>query len=158
MNSKYMNLAELNQQLGVCFVDADKLASMGFFPVVLTKEELSALDEATRRKWRSAKLYPISKLQDIRASIGASMRDSCCELRLAGRELLNAAAELPPSHSIAIKISRGRTEVSTVRGIVLTPIGVGNQPLHTVVRYAIQCALAEAATLKRSATAEALKQ
>jgi len=152
MNGKYMNLAELNQNLSVCTVDADKLAAMGFFPVVLSKQELDALDDATRRKWRAAKLYPTSKLQDIRASIGASMRDSCCELRLAGRELANAAVELPPSHAISIKISHGRTEVFTVRGIVLTPMGMSNHPMHTVVRYAIQCALAEAATLKRSPT------
>lgn len=147
-----MNLTDLNQQLHVCSVDAEKLSSMGFFPAVLTKEELEALDEGTRRKWRSAKLYPSSKLPDIRAAIGASMRDSCCELRLAGRELANAAVELPPSHAISIRISRGRTEVSTVKGIVMTPMARGNQPLHTVVRYAIQCALAEAATQQRSTT------
>lgn len=147
-----MTLTELNQQLGICSVDADKLAAMGFYPVVLSKHELSALDETSRRKLRAAKLYPTSKLPDIRSSIGASMRDSCCELRLAGRELANAAVELPPSHSIAIKVSRGCTTVSTCKGVVLTPMGMHYQPLHTVVRYAIQCALAEAATLKRSPT------
>lgn len=59
-----MNLAELNQKLEICSVDADRLATMGFLPVVLSKCELESLDEATRRKWRAAKLYPISKLQD----------------------------------------------------------------------------------------------
>ena len=64
MHDKYMTLTELNEQLHFCWVDAEKLASMGFLPVVLSKMERDALDEATHRKWRNAKLYPISKLQD----------------------------------------------------------------------------------------------
>lgn len=150
MHDKYMNLTDLNQQLHVCSVDAEKLSSMGFFPAVLTKEELEALDEGTRRKWRSAKLYPSSKLADIRAAIGASMRDSCCELRLAGRELANAETELPQTHSIIVTVAAGKTTVCLDDGIVNTPVSTQPRALHTAVRYAIQCALAETATLQRS--------
>ena len=118
MHDKYMTLSELNEQLHFCWVDAEKLASMGFLPVVLSKVERDALDEATHRKWRNAKLYPISKLQDIRATIGASMRDACCEMRLLGRELANAETELPSGRSIVVEVAPGQTTVSLDDGEV----------------------------------------
>ena len=158
MHDKYMNLAELNQKLEICSVDADRLATMGFLPVVLSKFELESLDEATRRKWRAAKLYPISKLQDIRATIGASMRDACCEMRLLGRELANAETELPSGRSIVLEVAPGQTTVSLDDGEVKLSITAPDRPLHAAVRYAIQCALAEAATAQRSSAPSPQKQ
>lgn len=150
MHDKYLTLAELNDLLSTCSVNSAQLEGLGFFPFDKSALKAEMFSEQTWRKYRNAKLYLKAQLPDIRAAIGASMRDSCCELRQAGRELANAAVELPLSHSISINISRGRTEVSTVKGIMMTPMARGNQPLHTVVRYAIQCALAEAATQQRS--------
>ena len=158
MHDKYMTLTELNEQLHFCWVDAEKLASMGFLPVVLTKVERDALDEATHRKWRNAKLYPISKLQDIRATIGASMRDACCEMRLLGRELANAETELPSGRSIVLEVAPGQTTVSLDDGEVKLTITAPDRPLHAAVRYAIQCALAEAATAQRCSAPSPQKQ
>lgn len=148
----------LVEQLHFCWVDAEKLASMGFLPVVLTKTERDALDEATHRKWRNAKLYPISKLQDIRATIGASMRDACCEMRLLGRELANAETELPSGRSIVLEVAPGQTTVSLDDGEVTLTITAPDRPLHAAVRYAIQCALAEAATAQHSSAPSHQKQ
>ena len=151
MNNKFITLAELNAGLAVCDVSAQKLADMGYHPVTLSKQELDALDVETRKKWRAAKLYPASQLADIRATIGASMRDSCCELRLLGRELVNAETELPETHSIVVTVGSGKTTISLDNGVVSTPMSSQARPLHAAVRQAIQCALAEVATAQRSA-------
>ena len=151
MNNKFITLAELNADLAVCEVSAQKLADMGYHPATLSKQELDAVDEATRKKWRTAKLYPASKLQDIRAAIGASMRDACCELRLLGRELVNAETELPATHSIIVTVDSGRTTIALGNGVVSTPMSSQQRPLHAAVRQAIQCALAEVATSQRNA-------
>jgi hypothetical protein len=149
MNNKFITLAELNADLAVCEVSAQKLADMGYHPATLSKQELDAVDEATRKKWRTAKLYPASKLQDIRAAIGASMRDACCELRLLGRELVNAETELPATHSIIVTVESGKTTVCLDDGITSLPSQA--LPLHVAVRQSIQCALAEVATAQRNA-------
>lgn len=151
MHNKFITLAEINTALVVCEVTAQKLAYLGFHPVNLSKQEWEALEETLRKKWRTAKLYPASKLQDIRATIGASMRDACCELRLMGRELANAQAELPQTHSITVAVESGKTTVSLDDGLVSTPMNAPARPLHAAVRQAIQCALAEVATAQRSA-------
>lgn len=149
MNNKFITLAELNAGLAVCEVSAQKLADMGYHPATLSKQELDAVDEATRKKWRTAKLYPASKLQDIRATIGASMRDACCELRLLGRELVNAETELPQTHSIIVTVESGKTTVCLDDGITSLPSQA--LPLHVAVRQSIQCALAEVAAAQRNA-------
>ena len=149
MNNKFITLAELNAGLAVCEVSAQKLADMGYHPATLSKQELDAVDEATRKKWRTAKLYPASKLQDIRATIGASMRDACCELRLLGRELVNAETELPATHSIIVTVESGKTTVCLDDGITSLPSQA--LPLHVAVRQSIQCALAEVAAAQRNA-------
>lgn len=149
MNNKFITLAELNAGLAVCDVSAQKLADMGYHPVTLSKQELDALDVETRKKWRAAKLYPANKLQDIRATIGASMRDACCELRLLGRELVNAENELPATHSIIVTVESGKTTVCLDDGITSLPSQA--LPLHVAVRQSIQCALAEVAAAQRNA-------
>ncbi|WP_287918473.1 hypothetical protein [Comamonas sp.] len=149
MNNKFLTLAELNAGLAVCEVSAQKLADMGYHPATLSKQELDAVDEATRKKWRTAKLYPASKLQDIRATIGASMRDACCELRLLGRELVNAETELPETHSIIVTVESGKTTVALHDGVA--PINTQARPLHIAVRQSIQGALAEVAAAQRNA-------
>lgn len=149
MNNKFITLAELNADLAVCDVSAQKLADMGYHPVTLSKQELDALDVETRKKWRAAKLYPANKLQDIRATIGASMRDACCELRLLGRELVNAETELPETHSIIVTVESGKTTVCLDDGI--TSLLSQALPLHVAVRQSIQCALAEVAAAQRNA-------
>nr|WP_314711404.1 hypothetical protein [uncultured Comamonas sp.] len=149
MSNKFLTLDEVNQNLVVCKVDALKLADMGYHPVTLSKQELDALDVETRKKWRAAKLYPANKLQDIRATIGASMRDACCELRLLGRELVNAETELPATHSIIVTVESGKTTVCLDDGITSLPSQA--LPLHVAVRQSIQCALAEVAAAQRNA-------
>ena len=149
MSNKFLTLDEVNQSLEVCKVDAQKLADMGYHPVTLSKQELDALDVETRKKWRAAKLYPANKLQDIRATIGASMRDACCELRLLGRELVNAETELPETHSIIVTVESGKTTVCLDDGI--TSLLSQALPLHVAVRQSIQCALAEVAAAQRNA-------
>ena len=149
MPNKFITLAELNAQLAVCEVSALKLAEMGYHPVTLSKQELDALDVETRKKWRAAKLYPASQLADIRATIGASMRDACCELRLLGRELVNAETELPQTHSIIVTVESGKTTVCLDDGITSLPSQA--LPLHVAVRQSIQCALAEVAAAQRNA-------
>lgn len=151
MQNKFITLAELNAQLAVCEVSSQKLADMGYHPVTLSKQELEALDIETRKKWRAAKLYPASQLADIRATIGASMRDSCCELRLLGRELVNAETELPETHSIVVTVESGNTTVTLDNGIVSTQHHSKARPLHVAVRQSIQCALAEVAIAQRNA-------
>lgn len=149
MNNKFITLAELNAGLAVCEVSAQKLADMGYHPATLSKQELDAVDEATRKKWRTAKLYPAHQLADIRATIGASMRDACCELRLLGRELVNAENELPATHSIIVTVESGKTTVCLDDGITSLPSQA--LPLHVAVRQSIQCALAEVAAAQRNA-------
>ncbi len=149
MYNKFITLAELNAGLAVCDVSAQKLAEMGYHPVTLSKQELDALDVETRKKWRAAKLYPANKLQDIRATIGASMRDACCELRLLGRELVNAETELPETHSIIVTVESGKTTVCLDDGITSLPSQA--LPLHVAVRQSIQGALAEVAAAQRNA-------
>ena len=144
-----MTLDEVNQSLEVCKVDAQKLADMGCHPVTLSKPELEAVEESLRKKWRTAKLYPASQLADIRATIGASMRDACCELRLLGRELVNAETELPETHSIIVTVEAGKTTVALYDGV--TPINSQARPLHIAVRQSIQGALAEVAAAQRNA-------
>ena len=148
MPNKFITLAELNAQLAVCEVSALKLAEMGYHPVTLSKQELDALDVETRKKWRAAKLYPASQLADIRATIGASMRDACCELRLLGRELVNAETELPETHSIIVTVESGKTTVCLDDGITSLPSQA--LPLHVAVRQSIQGALAEVAAAQRN--------
>jgi len=147
MQNKFITLTDLNAQLAVCEVSALKLADMGYHPVSLSKQELDALDVETRKKWRAAKLYPVSQLADIRATIGASMRDACCELRLLGRELVNAETELPETHSIVVTVEAGQTSVALHNGV--SPINSNARPLHIAVRQSIQCALAEVAAAQR---------
>lgn len=151
MSNKFLTLDEVNQSLEVCKVDAQKLADMGYHPVTLSKQELEAVEESLRKKWRTAKLYPAHQLADIRATIGASMRDGCCELRLLGRELVNAETELPATHSIIVTVDSGKTTIALDNGVVSTPMSSQPRPLHAAVRQAIQCALAEVATAQRSA-------
>ncbi|WP_287914130.1 hypothetical protein [Comamonas sp.] len=149
MSNKFLTLDKVNQSLEVCKVDAQKLADMGYRPVTLSKQELEAVEESLRKKWRTAKLYPASQLADIRATIGASMRDACCELRLLGRELVNAETELPETHSIIVTVEAGKTTVALYDGV--TPINSQARPLHIAVRQSIQCALAEVAAAQRNA-------
>lgn len=149
MSNKFLTLDEVNQSLEVCKVDAQKLADMGYHPVTLSKPELEAVEESLRKKWRTAKLYPASQLADIRATIGASMRDACCELRLLGRELVNAETELPETHSIIVTVEAGKTTVALYDGV--TPINSQARPLHIAVRQSIQGALAEVAAAQRNA-------
>lgn len=149
MSNKFLTLDEVNQSLEVCKVDAQKLADMGYRPVTLSKQELEAVEESLRKKWRTAKLYPAHQLADIRATIGASMRDACCELRLLGRELVNAETELPETHSIVVTVEAGKTTVALHDGV--TPINSQARPLHIAVRQSIQGALAEVAATQRNA-------
>lgn len=149
MSNKFLTLDEVNQSLEVCKVDAQKLADMGYRPVTLSKQELEAVEESLRKKWRTAKLYPAHQLADIRATIGASMRDACCELRLLGRELVNAENELPETHSIIVTVEAGKTTVALYDGV--TPINSQARPLHIAVRQSIQGALAEVAAAQRNA-------
>ena len=149
MSNKFLTLDEVNQSLEVCKVDAQKLADMGYRPVTLSKQELEAVEESLRKKWRTAKLYPAHQLADIRATIGASMRDACCELRLLGRELVNAESELPATHSIIVTVESGKTTVCLDDGITSLPSQA--LPLHVAVRQSIQCALAEVAAAQRNA-------
>ncbi len=149
MSNKFLTLDEVNQSLEVCKVDAQKLADMGYHPVTLSKPELEAVEESLRKKWRTAKLYPAHQLADIRATIGASMRDACCELRLLGRELVNAETELPATHSIIVTVESGKTTVCLDDGI--TSLSSQALPLHVAVRQSIQCALAEVAAAQRNA-------
>ena len=148
MSNKFLTLDEVNQSLEVCKVDAQKLADMGYRPVTLSKQELEAVEESLRKKWRTAKLYPAHQLADIRATIGASMRDACCELRLLGRELVNAETELPETHSIIVTVEAGKTTVALYDGV--TPINSQARPLHIAVRQSIQGALAEVAAAQRN--------
>ena len=146
MHDKFITLAELNELLSTCSVNSAQLEGLGFFPFDKSALKAEMFSEQTWRKYRNAKLYLKDQLSDIRAAIGASMRDSCCELRLAGRELANAETELPQTHSIIVTVAAGKTTVCLDDGIVNTPVSTQPRALHTAVRQAIQCALAEAAT------------
>ena len=77
------------------------------------------------------------------------MRDACCELRLLGRELVNAETELPATHSIIVTVESGKTTVCLDDGITRLPSQA--HPLHVAVRQSIQGALAEVATAQRNA-------
>lgn len=149
MYNNFITLAELNELLGTCSVNSMQLEALGFFPFDKSALKADMFSEKAWRKYRNAKLYQTSQLADIRATIGASMRDSCCELRLLGRELVNAETELPETHSIIVTVEAGKTTVALYDGV--TPINSQALPLHVAVRQSIQCALAEVAAAQRNA-------
>lgn len=149
MYNNFITLAELNELLGTCSVNSMQLEALGFFPFDKSALKADMFSEKAWRKYRNAKLYQTSQLADIRATIGASMRDSCCELRLLGRELVNAESELPATHSIIVTVESGKTTVCLDDGITSLPSQA--LPLHVAVRQSIQCALAEVAAAQRNA-------
>ena len=149
MYNNFITLAELNELLGTCSVNSAQLEELGFFPFDKSALKADMFSEKAWRKYRNAKLYQTSQLADIRATIGASMRDACCELRLLGRELVNAETELPATHSIIVTVESGKTTVCLDDGITSLPSQA--LPLHVAVRQSIQCALAEVAAAQRNA-------
>lgn len=149
MYNNFITLAELNELLGTCSVNSAQLEELGFFPFDKSALKADMFSEKAWRKYRNAKLYQTSQLADIRATIGASMRDSCCELRLLGRELVNAETELPQTHSIIVTVESGKTTVCLDDGITSLPSQA--LPLHVAVRQSIQGALAEVAAAQRNA-------
>lgn len=149
MYNNFITLAELNELLGTCSVNSMQLEALGFFPFDKSALKADMFSEKAWRKYRNAKLYQTSQLADIRATIGASMRDACCELRLLGRELVNAETELPQTHSIIVTVESGKTTVCLDDGITSLPSQA--LPLHVAVRQSIQCALAEVAAAQRNA-------
>ena len=151
MYNNFITLAELNELLGTCSVNSAQLEELGFFPFDKSVLKADMFSENAWRKYRNAKLYQTSQLADIRATIGASMRDACCELRLLGRELVNAETELPATHSIIVTVDSGKTTIALGNGVVSTPMSSQQRPLHAAVRQAIQCALAEVAVAQRHA-------
>ena len=152
MQDKFMTLAELNELLGTCSVNAAQLEALCFFAHDKRVLKAEMFDEATWRKYRNAKLYLKSSLPDIRAAIGASMRDSCCELRLLGREITNAEQELVVGFGLSIYVRPGHTSVSLIYPNNSARVPFTTRPLHGAVRSALQCARAEEATAARAAS------
>lgn len=150
MQDTFMTLAELNAQLDSCSVNAAQLETLGFFAFDKRALKAEMFDEATWRKYRSAKLYMKCSLPDIRTAIGASMRDSCCELRLLGREIANAEQELTVGFGLSVYVRPGQTTLTLIYPGDSARVPITTRPLHRAIRSALQCARAEISKLSQS--------
>lgn len=73
MHTQLLNLKELNSQLQVCSVDADKLARLGFHPQDTKALKKEHFPDEVWRKYRAAKLYLRSQLPEIKAALAREL-------------------------------------------------------------------------------------